>query len=525
VKAADVNGDGQVDLVTGSQINGQSLVILTNDGSGGFVSASTPPVSGWSIFLALADVNTDGKVDIIYLHYFTNIVDILTNNGSGIFSVAGTTTVGANTRWIEAADLNGDHGVDLISADANANTLTLLMNTADTNRPIVGAAFHGDGSGLTNLSLSPGANVALLNTNQTFTGVNNFNNAANSYSGNFTGDGSGLTSLTAANVSAGTLADARLSGNVALLNASQTFSGVVTVTNAGNSFVGNGEGLTSLSAGNITSGTVADARLSANVALLYASQTFTGVETFNNVGNSFIGNGAGLIALSAVNISSGTLPDARLSGNVALHAGGNVFSGGQTFNGQIRLDTIDGFSQSSAGTFYIDAPFIVGGRLTVLTNGNVGIGTNSPISKLHVIGGVTFSTGSIAPNQTVSWSPGQASWSFTSDRNAKTRIEPLDPQSVLEKVMSLPINEWSYLGFEQRHIGPMAQDFHAAFPLNESETTLNDADLHGVALAAIQGLNQKLKQELEEKESELRQLKQRLEALEQSVKEKQNPAR
>jgi hypothetical protein len=35
----------------------------------------------------------------------------------------------------------------------------------------------------------------------------------------------------------------------------------------------------------------------------------------------------------------------------------------------------------------------------------------------------------------------------------------------------------------------MAQDFHAAFPLNESTTTLNDADLHGVALAAIQGLH------------------------------------
>ena len=38
----------------------------------------------------------------------------------------------------------------------------------------------------------------------------------------------------------------------------------------------------------------------------------------------------------------------------------------------------------------------------------------------------------------------------------------------------------------------MAQDFHALFPLNDSDTTLNDADMHGVALAAIQGLNQKL---------------------------------
>ena len=57
------------------------------------------------------------------------------------------------------------------------------------------------------------------------------------------------------------------------------------------------------------------------------------------------------------------------------------------------------------------------------------------------------------------------------------------------------ISEWNYIGYAQRHIGPMAQDFHALFPLNASNTTLNDADLHGVALAAIQGLYQELQDE------------------------------
>lgn len=148
-------------------------------------------------------------------------------------------------------------------------------------------------------------------------------------------------------------------------------------------------------------------------------------------------------------------------------------------------------------------------------NGKVGVGTSSPTNKLHVIGGVTFTSGAGGGNQTVVWNPGDASWSFTSDRNTKDRITPVDSQAVLEKVTRIPINEWSYIGYEQRHMGPMAQDFHAQFPLNENDRALNDADLHGVALAAIQGLNEKVEgknlesvgriQKLESENAELKQ--------------------
>ena len=60
----------------------------------------------------------------------------------------------------------------------------------------------------------------------------------------------------------------------------------------------------------------------------------------------------------------------------------------------------------------------------------------------------------------------------------------------------------------------MAQDFHALFPLNDDDKVLNDLDLHGVALAAIQGLNQKLEQTLKEKDEGMQELKQRLSRLE-----------
>ncbi len=119
-------------------------------------------------------------------------------------------------------------------------------------------------------------------------------------------------------------------------------------------------------------------------------------------------------------------------------------------------------------------------------------------------GGVRFTSGSSASDQTVSWTPGSASWSFPSDRNTKDRFAPVDPKAVLDKVSQLPVVEWSYKGYAQRHIGAMAQDFHGLFPLNDNDKTLNDADLHGVELAAIQGLNQKLK----ERDAEIQQLQQ-----------------
>jgi hypothetical protein len=129
------------------------------------------------------------------------------------------------------------------------------------------------------------------------------------------------------------------------------------------------------------------------------------------------------------------------------------------------------------------------------------------------LGGVRFTSGSGAANQTVSWTPGAASWSFSSDRDLKEAFEPVNGMQVLEKVARLPISEWKYKGYSQRHIGAMAQDFHEAFPLNESTTTLNDADLHGVALAAIQGLNEKVK----EKDAKISELEKRLSDLERTV--------
>jgi hypothetical protein len=82
----------------------------------------------------------------------------------------------------------------------------------------------------------------------------------------------------------------------------------------------------------------------------------------------------------------------------------------------------------------------------------------------------------------------------------------------LDKVAALPISTWNFKKINDgRHMGPMAQDFYAAFGLGGGETTITSVDPDGVALAAIQGLDQKLEEQrakAKAKDAEIESLKQ-----------------
>lgn len=102
----------------------------------------------------------------------------------------------------------------------------------------------------------------------------------------------------------------------------------------------------------------------------------------------------------------------------------------------------------------------------------------------------------------------------TSDRNAKERFSPIDAEAVLERVVSLPITQWNFKNTPgERHLGPMAQDFRAAFGLGTDERHIATVDADGVALAAIQGLNRKLEEQRQENGA----LRRELEALKQMI--------
>ena len=89
-----------------------------------------------------------------------------------------------------------------------------------------------------------------------------------------------------------------------------------------------------------------------------------------------------------------------------------------------------------------------------------------------------------------------AAFSSSSDRNLKENFTPVDARAVLDKVARLPLSQWSFKeNPTDRHLGPMAQDFHAAFGLGPDDKHITTVDADGVALAAIQGLNQKLEEQ------------------------------
>jgi trimeric autotransporter adhesin len=103
----------------------------------------------------------------------------------------------------------------------------------------------------------------------------------------------------------------------------------------------------------------------------------------------------------------------------------------------------------------------------------------------------------------------------SSDRASKENIRSITPKSVLAKVAALPIALWNYKAddLKRTHMGPMAQDFRRAFNLGTDDKTIGVIDSAGVALAAIQGLNQVIK----EKDAKIEALTARLKAIEKKL--------
>ncbi len=77
----------------------------------------------------------------------------------------------------------------------------------------------------------------------------------------------------------------------------------------------------------------------------------------------------------------------------------------------------------------------------------------------------------------------------TSARDAKTDFQPLNEEEILEKVMRLPVSQWRYKQEDpdERHIGPVAEDFQAIFGLGDGKH-ISTVDSEGIALAAIKAI-------------------------------------
>ena len=118
---------------------------------------------------------------------------------------------------------------------------------------------------------------------------------------------------------------------------------------------------------------------------------------------------------------------------------------------------------------------------------------------------------------------GGSSWAVISDRNRKENFLAVDGEDLLTRIRKVPVMTWRLKSEEDetvRHIGPMAQDWHAAFPLNDDSTRINMSDFDGVNLAASQALEQRtstMQKRITTLETENAELRARLDQLEKIV--------
>ncbi|HEY0319547.1 MAG TPA: VCBS repeat-containing protein [Pyrinomonadaceae bacterium] len=138
VRVADVNSDGQADIIT-TNLEGDNVTILLGDGRGGFKStAGAPFPCGDSPFnFAIGDVNGDGKLDLAIVNSPSSTSDrrgkdglsVLLGDGKGGFSLmAGSPfTTGKIPNLVAIGDVNGDRVNDIAVSSPDGNNITLFL--------------------------------------------------------------------------------------------------------------------------------------------------------------------------------------------------------------------------------------------------------------------------------------------------------------------------------------------------------------------------------------------------------------
>jgi hypothetical protein len=287
-------------------------------------------------------------------------------NATGATFAAGSAAVKITGGLYVAKDIRADNFI----GDMDASYLT-SGTIPDARIAVSGVTQH-------QLSIT---GTGALNAGSITSGFGNINIGSSIFSG----DGSGITSLNASNLSSGTVPDARIAASsitqhqaqitgTGQLTSGSIASGFGNINIGTNTFSGNGSGLTTLSASNLSSGTVSGSRLGGN-------QTMAGIKTFSDTsaatstttgavrvgggmgvagalyaGSLHTADGSGVQALNASNISSGTVPVARVSGSYTNITGtGALDQGSITSNfGNINIGTST-FTGNGSGLSNVNA--------------------------------------------------------------------------------------------------------------------------------------------------------------------------
>ncbi|MBK9606415.1 MAG: tail fiber domain-containing protein [Betaproteobacteria bacterium] len=217
-----------------------------------------------------------------------------------------------------------------------------------------------------------------------------------------------------------------------------------------------------------------------------AAGTNLNIGTIGGGYNNIVALGGGTVGGGNSNTTGGF--DATVAGG-----NGNIASGGAAMVPGGASNSAQGSTSFAAG---YRAKSFNDGCFTWADSSNFDFVCNTTNAfTARATGGVYFVTainGSGTATAGVYMAAGGNAWSPLSDRTSKANLAPVDARAVMEKLARIPISTWNYKTQDAaiRHIGPMAQDFAAAFGVGEDERHITTIDADGVALAALQGLYQ-----------------------------------
>ena len=223
------------------------------------------------------------------------------------------------------------------------------------------------------------------------------------------------------------------------------------------------------------------------------------------MGNSTTARGSTSTAMGAGTTASGNASTSMGNGTTASGTTSTAMGFNSIAGGSLSLAAGSGVTANGDSSVVLgsNAETRTGARGTFLfgdgTFGERLVGQLSNQFMVRAAGGVVFHTNA-ALSAGVQIGPGGNQWLSFSDVNMKRDFRPVDGETLLGKLAQMPVQEWSYKAQDPaiRHIGPTAQDFHAAFGLGEDPLRIGTLDADGVALAGVRALEARSRHQADE---------------------------
>lgn len=131
VCSADIDGDGDKDIIAANHNAQGSFTILINNNDGSFEIGPSYFAGSWGWSITSADFDLDGDMDIAFSTEISATLYIFQNNGGGLFSLQETHMTGNSSHQVLAEDLNKDGRVDLIVAGGISDYVSILINNGN----------------------------------------------------------------------------------------------------------------------------------------------------------------------------------------------------------------------------------------------------------------------------------------------------------------------------------------------------------------------------------------------------------